>query len=75
MTDVSPEYRVTMPREFFLLIDYLHKQGDKLKGIFQNYNRNNPLSSRFNAVRDWLDTWSDAEFRTFHFTWLKHKLC
>ncbi|KAH8416598.1 hypothetical protein KR222_010611, partial [Zaprionus bogoriensis] len=62
MNDVSPEYRVTMPREFFLLIDYLHKQGDRLKGIFQSYDRQTPLSSQFNAVRDWLDTWSEDEF-------------
>ncbi|XP_030566792.1 type II inositol 1,4,5-trisphosphate 5-phosphatase isoform X1 [Drosophila novamexicana] len=62
MVDVTPEYRVTMPREFFLLIDYLHKQGDQLKGIFQSYDRRQPLSSQFNAVRDWLDTWSEDEF-------------
>lgn len=72
MLDVSAEYRVTMPREFFLLIDYLHKQRDQLKGIFQSYNRKNPLSSQFNAVRDWLDTWSEDEFRTFHFPLHKH---
>lgn len=65
MVDVTPEYRVTMPREFFLLIDYLHKQGDQLKGIFQSYDRRQPLSSQFNAVRDWLDTWSEDEFRMF----------
>ncbi|KAL7744753.1 hypothetical protein ACLKA6_007055 [Drosophila palustris] len=62
MNDVSPEYRVTMPREFFLLIDYLHRQGEKLKGIFQSYDRRQLLSSQFNAVRDWLDTWSEEEF-------------
>ncbi|XP_032594112.1 type II inositol 1,4,5-trisphosphate 5-phosphatase [Drosophila grimshawi] len=62
MLDVSPEYRVTMPREFFLLIDYLHKHGDELKGIFQSYDRRRQLSSHFNAVRDWLDTWSEDEF-------------
>lgn len=68
MKDVSPEYRVTMPREFFLLIDYLHKQGGKLKGIFQSYDRKMTLSSQFNAVRDWLDTWSEEEFRTLQLT-------
>ncbi|KAH8387640.1 hypothetical protein KR093_008475, partial [Drosophila rubida] len=62
MNDVSPEYRVTMPREFFLLIDYLHKQGDQLRGIFHSYDRQKPLSAKFNDVRDWLDTWSEAEF-------------
>ncbi|XP_034099377.1 type II inositol 1,4,5-trisphosphate 5-phosphatase [Drosophila albomicans] len=62
MNDVSPEYRVTMPREFFLLIDYLHKQGDRLRGIFQSYDRRKALSAKFNDVRDWLDTWSEAEF-------------
>ncbi|XP_034475474.1 type II inositol 1,4,5-trisphosphate 5-phosphatase [Drosophila innubila] len=60
--DVSPEYRVTMPREFFLLIDYLHKQGDSLRDLFQSYDRRQLLSSQFNAVRDWLDTWSEEEF-------------
>lgn len=62
MIDISPEYRVTMPREFFLLIDYLHKQGDQLKGTFQSYDRRQLLSTQFNAVRDWLDSWSEEEF-------------
>ncbi|XP_023179530.1 type II inositol 1,4,5-trisphosphate 5-phosphatase isoform X2 [Drosophila hydei] len=62
MLDVTPMYRVPMPREYFLLIDYLHKQSGQLKGIFQSYDRCQPLSSQFNAVRDWLDTWSDDKF-------------
>ncbi|ALC49830.1 Ocrl, partial [Drosophila busckii] len=62
MNDQSPTYRVTMPREFFLLIDYLHKQDRHMDGIFQARDPKEPLSCHFNAVRDWLDTWSESEF-------------
>lgn len=60
MLDVTPVYRVPMPREYFLLIDYLHNQRGQL---FQSYDRRQPLSSQFNAVRDWLDSWSNDPFR------------
>ncbi|TDG42358.1 hypothetical protein AWZ03_011212 [Drosophila navojoa] len=59
MLDVTPGYRVPMPREYFLLIDYLHNQRGQL---FQSYDRRQPLSSQFNAVRDWLDSWSNDPF-------------
>ncbi|XP_030380694.1 type II inositol 1,4,5-trisphosphate 5-phosphatase [Scaptodrosophila lebanonensis] len=62
MNDVTPDYRVTMPREFFLLIDYLHKQGPKLVGTFQTDKPQLPLVGNFNLVRDWLDTWSEDPF-------------
>ncbi|XP_036318509.1 type II inositol 1,4,5-trisphosphate 5-phosphatase-like [Rhagoletis pomonella] len=62
MNDDSPEFRVTMPREFFFLIDYLHKQGDKVEGAFATLEYKHVRSSQFNVIRDWLDTWSAAEF-------------
>jgi len=63
MNNESPEYRVTMPREFFLLIDYLYRQGDKQVGAFPTYDSRLSLGAQFNSVRDWLDTWSDEPFR------------
>nr|XP_016939364.1 type II inositol 1,4,5-trisphosphate 5-phosphatase [Drosophila suzukii] len=62
MNNESPEYRVTMPREFFLLIDYLYRQGDKQVGAFPTYDSRLSLGAQFNSVRDWLDTWSDEPF-------------
>ncbi|KAH8259069.1 hypothetical protein KR038_005793 [Drosophila bunnanda] len=63
INDDSPEYRVTMPREFFLLIDFLYKQGPKQEGAFPSYESRQSLSSQFNLLRDWLDSWSDEPFR------------
>lgn len=63
MNDDSPEFRVTMPREFFFLIDFLHKQGDKVEGAFTNLEYKFSRTPQFNVVRDWLDTWSPEEFR------------
>ncbi|KAH8276379.1 hypothetical protein KR026_009108 [Drosophila bipectinata] len=62
MNNNSPHYRVTMPREFFLLIDYLYKQGAQQQGAFPPYESRNQLKPDFNAVRDWLDTWSQDPF-------------
>lgn len=62
MNNNSPHYRVTMPREFFLLIDYLYKQGALQQGAFPSYESRNQLKADFNAVRDWLDTWSQDPF-------------
>ncbi|XP_004529466.1 type II inositol 1,4,5-trisphosphate 5-phosphatase [Ceratitis capitata] len=62
MNDDSPEFRVTMPREFFFLIDFLHKQGDKVEGAFTNLEYKFSRTPQFNVVRDWLDTWSPEEF-------------
>ncbi|XP_053949552.1 type II inositol 1,4,5-trisphosphate 5-phosphatase [Anastrepha ludens] len=62
MNDESPEFRVTMPREFFFLIDYLHKQGNKVEGAFATLEYKHARSSQFNAIRDWLDAWSNTEF-------------
>lgn len=63
INDNSPEYRVTMPREFFLLIDFLYKQGSKQEGAFPAYESRHSLGSQFNLLRDWLDSWSDEPFR------------
>ena len=63
MNDDSPEFRVTMPREFFFLIDFLHKQGDKVEGAFETLEYKHARSLQFNVIRDWLDTWSSEEFR------------
>nr|XP_014085642.1 type II inositol 1,4,5-trisphosphate 5-phosphatase [Bactrocera oleae] len=62
MNDDSPEFRVTMPREFFFLIDFLHKQGDKVEGAFETLEYKHARSLQFNVIRDWLDTWSSEEF-------------
>ncbi|KAH8294451.1 hypothetical protein KR018_006750 [Drosophila ironensis] len=62
MNDDSPDYRVTMPREFFLLIDYLYKQGPHQEGSFPSFEARHLLNVHFNAVRDWLDTWSQDPF-------------
>ncbi|XP_067640591.1 type II inositol 1,4,5-trisphosphate 5-phosphatase [Eurosta solidaginis] len=62
MNDESPEFRVTMPREFFFLIDYLHKQGDKVEGAFSTLEYKYARSPQFNVIRDWLDMWSSEEF-------------
>lgn len=65
MNDHSPDFRVTMPREFFLLIDYLHKQGPKVDGAFSlsSLEFKRAKDVKFNCIRDWLDTWSSNEFR------------
>ncbi|KAI9590492.1 inositol polyphosphate 5-phosphatase OCRL isoform X1 [Glossina fuscipes] len=64
MNDESPEFRVTMPREFFLLIDYLHKQGASVESAFtlSSLEFKQAKSAEFNAIRDWLDSWSNEEF-------------
>ncbi|XP_037812970.1 type II inositol 1,4,5-trisphosphate 5-phosphatase [Lucilia sericata] len=64
MNDNSPEFRVTMPREFFLLIDYLHKQGPNVEGAFSlsSLEFKHAKDIKFNCIRDWLDTWSSNEF-------------
>lgn len=69
MNDNSPDFRVTMPREFFLLIDYLHKQGPNVEGAFTLNTLDFKLAKdvKFNCIRDWLDTWSSNEFRKFLF--------
>ncbi|XP_037938311.1 type II inositol 1,4,5-trisphosphate 5-phosphatase [Teleopsis dalmanni] len=62
MNDENPEYRVTMPREFFLLIDFIHKQGNKSEGAFDSLEYKHAKTVQFNDIRDWLDTWSSNEF-------------
>ncbi|XP_059223938.1 type II inositol 1,4,5-trisphosphate 5-phosphatase [Stomoxys calcitrans] len=64
MNDESPEFRVTMPREFFLLIDYLHKQGPNVEGAFSlnSLEFSHAKNIEFNSIRDWLDTWSNSDF-------------
>lgn len=75
MNDESPEYRVTMPREFFLLIDYLYRQGSKQVGAFPSYDSRLSLGAQFNSVRDWLDTWSDDPFRKWTLLDCHHNSC
>lgn len=51
-----------IPREIWLLIDYLYKnalQTPHLFSISRKYNKN----SNINEIRDWLDTRSIEEYR------------
>lgn len=65
MNDKSKEFRITMPREFFLLIDYLHKLGAKANGVFNldSLEFRQARQSQFKDVCTWLDTWPLDEFR------------
>lgn len=76
MNDDSPEFRVTMPREFFLLIDYLHKQGPLVEGAFSlsSLEFKRAKDVKFNCIRDWLDTWSTNEFRKLLFSFCYYDL-
>ena len=65
MCDDSPDYRVTMPREYFLLIDHLYNLQEKATGIFANNDYTHSKTLEFNEICEWLDTWSDTAFRKF----------
>ncbi|XP_055912499.1 inositol polyphosphate 5-phosphatase OCRL isoform X2 [Eupeodes corollae] len=61
LANIKDKFRVSMPREFFLLIDYLYKSGTKTEGLF-SLNRNYANSEKINQIRDWLDSWSNEDF-------------
>lgn len=54
-----------IPREVWLLVDYLHKNGLETKDLFtvaRKYSKNN---NNLNEIRDWLDSWSTAAYRKY----------
>lgn len=65
MNDNTKEFRITMPREFFLLIDYLHKLGEKANGVFNldSLEFRKARQSQFKEVCNWLDIWPLNDFR------------
>lgn len=51
-----------IPREVWLLVDYLHRNGLKTLDLFtvgRKYSKN----MNINEIRDWLDTWSTVAYR------------
>lgn len=53
-----------IPREVWLLVDYLHRNGLKTLDLFtvgRKYSKN----MNINEIRDWLDTWSTVAYREF----------
>lgn len=49
------------PREIFLMIDYLYRNGLNIPQLF-HVQRKHRLSPRICAIRDWLDSWSTEHF-------------
>lgn len=49
------------PREIYLMIDYLYKNGLKSQGLF-TLQRRYRHSPRICSIRDWLDSWSTEHF-------------
>lgn len=49
------------PREIYLMIDYLYRNGLMIPHLF-NIQRKHRLSPRICAIRDWLDAWSTEPF-------------
>lgn len=66
--------KVSMPREFFLLIDYLYRTGTKTEGLF-SLSRKYATSEQINLIRDWLDSWSNDEFPGNPYTAAEALLC
>lgn len=66
MLDETSDFRVTMPREYFLLIDHLYNLQEKSKGIFINNDYKYSKTVQFNRIIEWLDTWSEEEFRKYN---------
>ncbi|KAG5681858.1 hypothetical protein PVAND_011265 [Polypedilum vanderplanki] len=49
------------PREIYLMIDYLYRNGLNIPHLF-TIQRRHKLSPRICAIRDWLDSWSVENF-------------
>lgn len=49
------------PREIYLMIDYLYRNGLNIPHLF-HVQRKHRLSPRICAIRDWLDSWSTEPF-------------
>ncbi|KAL5281416.1 OCRL family protein [Megaselia abdita] len=58
------DFKVTMPREIFFLIDYLSASVESMKDVFF-LDRKHSKHHSLNLVRDWLDSWSRQDFRKF----------
>uniref|UniRef100_T1GA03 Inositol polyphosphate-related phosphatase domain-containing protein n=1 Tax=Megaselia scalaris TaxID=36166 RepID=T1GA03_MEGSC len=56
------DYKVTMPREVFFLIDYLSASVENVKDVF-HLDRKFCKHVSLNLVRDWLDSWSRHDFQ------------
>lgn len=53
--------RIGIPREIYILIDYLYKNGMRTQNLFRNdrsYNKN----PNINDIRDMLDIWDNSDF-------------
>lgn len=55
---------VIVPREMWLLMDYLHKYGITVQNLF-TLNRRHRNDPGLAQIRDWLDSWSIEAFREF----------
>jgi phosphatidylinositol-bisphosphatase len=58
------EENTIVPRQLFLLIDYLYKNGLKTRELF-TVNRKYKNSSKIHQIRDWLDENSSRDCREF----------
>jgi inositol polyphosphate 5-phosphatase INPP5B/F len=55
---------MVVPREIWLLIDYLYKNGLETPNLF-THSRKYSKNENVNEIRDWLDNWSTEPFRKF----------
>lgn len=62
-TDTGPSLpnRIEIPREIFLLVDYLYKNGLKTPNLF-TVDRRYAKNPNINDIRDWLDIWETHNF-------------
>lgn len=62
-TDTGPSQpnRIEIPREIFLLVDYLFKNGLKTPNVF-TVDRRYAKNPNINDIRDWLDVWQTTSF-------------
>lgn len=65
MKSTTEPFKITMPREIFLLIDYLYRVGMQEINLFQ-LERSFKVNDNINEIRDWLDSCGAAEeFRKY----------
>lgn len=60
MKSTTEPFKITMPREIFLLIDYLYRVGMQEINLFQ-LERSFKVNDNINEIRDWLDSCGAAE--------------
>lgn len=59
---MSTRGKVNVPREIYMLIDYLYQFGLKTPQLF-SIERKYISNPNINDIRDWLNIWATTDFR------------